>query len=194
MSKKADTSSNDDSNDTPPQLKKNFPTLEDVRTTTKRPNDAHLPVDVLLLTVKDCEFLACYMQLNNPFRWWYEDLGYVYFEDLSESQEDKVKAALIRCFKGSSGPGGSLMSIKNAVYALRPKAVISVGTCCGRNSKETKLGDVVVSATLSEQSTGMRSYVSKRFLNVIKNAADGWKAPLMNPEAREIKVTVMVSF
>ena len=39
-----------------------------------------------------------------------------------------------------------------------------------------------------EQSTGMRSYVSKRFLDVIKNCADGWQAPLKNPEAQQVQV------
>ena len=48
----------------------------------------------------------------------------MYFSDASESQE-KVKVPLLRCNK--SGPGGSLISVKNAATVLRPKAVISVG-------------------------------------------------------------------
>ena len=181
--------SNDgDDHNVPPQLSVNLPSLKDVCTTTKRAREAHLPVDVLLLTVKNCEFLACYMQLNNPYKCWFDGLGYVYFEDVDESQDDKVKVALMRCHKGSSGPGGSLISVKNADTVLRPKAVISVGTCSGLNTEKTKLGDVVVSAKLRELSTGMRSYVSRRFLNVIKHSADGWAAPLKNPEAREINV------
>ncbi|KAL9985040.1 hypothetical protein ACROYT_G007396 [Oculina patagonica] len=86
-------------------------------------------------------------------------------------QEKKVKVALIRCYKGSTGPGSSLITVKNAVTKLRPKGVISVGTCSGLNPEKTKLGDVVVSAKLTtyaskivtsteEQSTGMRSYIS----------------------------------
>ena len=175
------------------------PSKSDIHMVKKRPSDGHLPVDLLLLTVKDCEFLACYMQLNNPYRCWFDDLGYVYFEDVDESQEEKVKVALIQCYKGSTGPGGSLISVKNAAKVLHPKAVISVGTCSGLKPEETALGDVVVSAKLTtcaskvvtstgEQSTGMRSYISRRFLNVIRDAADGWKAPLENPEARKIKV------
>ena len=50
----------------------------------------------------------------------------MYFSDTSESQE-KVKVALLRCYK--SGPGGSLISVKNAATVLRPKAVVSVGAC-----------------------------------------------------------------
>ena len=52
----------------------------------------------------------------------------MYFSDTSESQE-KVKVALLRCYK--SGPGGSLISVKNAATVLRPKAVVSVGACGG---------------------------------------------------------------
>ena len=52
----------------------------------------------------------------------------MYFSDASESQE-KVKVALLRCYK--SGPGNSLVSVKDAATLLRPKAVISVGACSG---------------------------------------------------------------
>ena len=163
----------------------------------KNRKHADLPVDVLLLTVKNCEFLACYSELKNPYRCYFDDLGYVYFSDVSESQEE-VKVALLRCDK--TGPGGSLISVKNAATVLRPKAVISVGACSGLHPEKCRLGDVVVSAKLTtyaykvvtnnqEQSTGMRSYVSKRFLNVIKNCADGWQAPLKNlADAEQVKV------
>ena len=45
-----------------------------------------------------------------------------------------------------------------------------------------------------EQSTGMRSYVSKRFLNVIKNCTDGWRAPLQDPEAQHVQVYTDAEF
>ena len=170
----------------PPQLNERLPSMQDVETTTKRPDEAPLPVDFLLLTVKDCEFLACYRQLINPFRCWYDNIGYVYFENTGD--RDKVKVALIRSNEGSSGPGGALTTIKNAVPVLRPKAVISVGTCSSLNPEKAKLGEVVVSAKLKELSTGMRSYVSRRFLYVIKHSADGFKAPLNNPQAHEPNV------
>ena len=198
MSKDAQNtgSSSKTSDGGPPQLSVDIPSIKDIKTTSKQP---HLPVDVLLLTVKDCEFLACYSQLENPYRYCFDNLGYVYFADVVESQEEKVKVALMRCNEGSTGPGSSMITVKNAASVLRPKAVISVGTCSGLNADKTKLGDVVVSAKLTtyaskvvtndqEQSTGMRSYVSRRFLNIIKNCADGWQAPFKNPEDCEIKV------
>ena len=182
----------------PPELNKVLPSLADIKAITKPSKDADLPVDILLLTVTNCEFLACYSELKNPYKCWFDGLGYVYFSDVGESQEE-LKVALLRCYRNGIGPGGALVSVKNAASVLRPKAVISVGTCSGLNPAKSKLGDVVVSAKLAtyaskvvtsnqEQSTGMRSYVSKRFLDVIKNCADGWQAPLKNPEAQQVQV------
>ena len=62
-----------------------------------------LPADVLLLTVKDCEFLSCYNELKDPYRYYYKDVGFVYFNNV-QSHEEKVKVALLRCNKGSIGP------------------------------------------------------------------------------------------
>ena len=177
--------------------------MAEIKAVTRPSKHADLPVDVLLLTVKDCEFLACYSELKNPYRCYFDDLGYVYFSNVSERREE-VKVALLRCYKG--GPGGSLVSVKNAATVLRPKAVISVGTCSGLHPEKSKLGDVVVSAKLAtyaskvvinnqEQSTGMRNYVSKRFLDVIKNCADGWQAPLKNlADAQQVQVHTAAEF
>ena len=177
--------------------------MAEIKAVTRPSKHADLPVDVLLLTVKDCEFLACYSELKNPYRCYFDDLGYVYFSDVSESQEE-VKVALLRCYE--SGPGGSLVSVKNAATVLRPKAVISVGACSGLHPEKCKLGDVVVSAKLAtyaskvvidnqEHSTGMRNYVSKCFLDVIKNCADGWQAPLKNlADAQQVQVHTAAEF
>ena len=174
--------------------------MADIKAITRPSKHADLPVDVLLLTVKNCEFLACFSELKNPYRCWFDGLGHVYFSDVDGSQ-DKVKVALFKCYENSSCPGGSLVSVKNAATLLRPKAVISVGVCSGLHPEKSKLGDVVVSAKLTtyaskvvidnqEHSTGMRNYVSKRFLNVIKNCADGWKAPLKNVANAQQEVQV----
>ena len=192
MSSEAANSSKDYCED-PPQLLYGVSSSSGIQTTDKEPK---LPVDILLLTVENDEFLACYQQLKRPCRWWFDGLGYVYFEEEDESQKEKVKIALWKCYGGSGHPCGSLISVKNAVTVLRPKAVISVGACSGLNPEKTKLGDVIVSSRSStyasevvmsdqEQSTGWKTYVSKHFLNVIKNCADGWQAPLKNPEASQ---------
>ena len=178
-----------------PPLCAELPSMSDVQLKAEQPE---LPVDILLLTVEDCEFLACYQQLQDPFRWYFPDLGYVYFENMDKGKKEGLKVALIKCCSGGFGPDGSLITVKNAAKVLRPKAVISVGTCCGLNSKKTKLGDVVVSSKLracgskevtehQAQSSG-NYYVNRHFCYVIKNCADGWKAPLKNSEAQEVKV------
>ena len=184
-SKKACSCNLKDSDAGPPQLADGLPSKKGVTTTSKQPD---LPVDVLLLTVKDCEFLSCYNELKDPYRYYYKDVGYVYFNNV-QSHEEKVKVALLRCNEGSI----------DAALILQPKAVISVGACSGLNADKTKLGDVVVSAKLTtyaskvvtsdrEQSAGMSSHVSRLFSKIISNCADGWQAPLKDPEDYQIKV------
>ena len=194
-SKKASSFNLKDSDAGPPQLVVGLPSIKDVTTTLKQPD---LPSDVLLLTVKDCEFLSCYNELKDPYRYYHKDVGHVYFNNV-QSHEEKVKVALLRCSEGAIGPSSSLIAVKNAVPILQPKAVISVGTCSGLNPDKTKLGDVVVSAKLTtyaskvvtseqDQWAGMSSHVSKLFSKIILNCADGWQAPLKNPEDRHVKV------
>ncbi|XP_020609268.1 uncharacterized protein LOC110047864 isoform X2 [Orbicella faveolata] len=192
-------SNSNDGSDVPPELSFSLPSIKDIQAPIKDQNDLNLPVEILLVTVTNCEFIACYMQLEDPLQCYFHGIGYVYFGHEGTRQEKKVNIALIRCDKGSAGPGSSLITVKNAVTVLGPKGVISVGTCSGLNPEKTKLGDVVVSAKIStyaskvvtsegEQSSGMRSYVSRHFLDLIKHADHGWKAPLKNPEAQQVKV------
>ena len=198
MSEAATNYDSNNSDADPPQLAVGLPSIKDVTTTFKQPD---LPVDILLVTVKDCEFLACYKELKDPFRYHFDGLGYVYFADVVGSKPGRVKVALMKCHQGSNGPGGSLTAVKNAAPILRPKAVISVGACSGLNSNKTKLGDVVVSAKLTtyaskvvksdqEQWAGISSYVSRRFLNIIKNCAHGWQPPLKNSNREDRHINV----
>ena len=52
-------------NEEPPQLTCCAPMISEIQTTAKNPNDALLPVDILLLTVKDCGFSACCVQIHS---------------------------------------------------------------------------------------------------------------------------------
>ena len=188
MTSEAATNCDSNNNDAgPPQLAFGLPSMGDVATKLKQPD---LPVDILLVTVKDCEFLACYNELKDPFRCHFDDLGYIYFADVVGSQPGRVKVALMKCHEGSTGPGGSLTVVRNAAPILRPKAVISVGACSGLNPDKTKLGDVVVSAKLTTYASKVvtSGYVSRRFLNIITNCAAGWQPPLKSPEDRYINV------
>lgn len=164
-------------------LSSNLPRSSQITTTSKTPD---LPIDVVLLTVDDHAFAACYNELKDPFRCFYKELGYVYFNS-AERQQGIVKVALLKCYADSVFPGGTLIAVKNATPLLRPKAIIYVGTCTGLNSEETKLGDVVVSIKLTTNDAS--TVVSPKFLKLILTCAHGWKAPLEKQEYSEaIKV------
>lgn len=198
MSRSAKKSGKGLKKSSPPKINIVIPRLCDLPTAGS--SSIELPIDILLLTVKDCEFLSCYAHLSNPFKDFVQSLGtFVYFGNVANDQDSEMKIGLMRCDEGSTGPGSSLITVINAITALRPKAAISVGYCSCLNKMKTKLGDVVVPATLTtyasrivqdgqEQSTGTRSLVSRRFLQLIRHVADGWNAPLTNPEKREVKV------
>ena len=170
-------------NHAPPPLSIEVPKMRDLPNKSKPWSDTQLPVDILLLTVEDCEFLACYYFLENSFKSYDQTLGYVYFGTMgAETGEEALKVALMRCYKGSSGPGGSQNVIKNAVMQLRPKAAFSVGSCQGINPENTKLGDVVISSIRSLQFTStVRRNISNRNLF----STEGWNPPLKDPVDEE---------
>ena len=172
--------------DVPPSLTLELPKKSDLSNTFKPWNEVHLPIDILLLTVKDCEFLASYAYLRNAIKSYHVNLGYVYFGDMGESGDVPLKVALITCSEGSSAPHGSLVTVKNAVVELRPKAVFSVGTCVGLNPEVTKLGDVVVSSKLTTES--LKTPVGRGFLHLIRHADHGWIPPLKSQEDRKVQV------
>ena len=137
----------------PPELSVKLPELSDLCTTFNPWETVELPVDILLLTVEDCEFLSCFAYLKEPSKSYHISTGYVYFGCMGDDQGKKMKIALMRCSKGPDVPGGSLSVSKDAILLLRPKAIFSVGACSGLNSKKVKLGDVVVSAKLITAAT-----------------------------------------
>ena len=168
----------------PPPLSIKVPKMKNLSKKSKPWSDVQLPVDILLLTVEDCEFLACYAYLNNAIKSYHNNLGHVYFGTMGESGEDALKVALMRCYKGSSGPGSSLVTVKNAVAQLRPKAVFTVGYCRGLNPQDTKLGDVVVSSQLTTEE--FSTPVTKNIGNLILFSSEGWDPPTTAEE--EVKV------
>ena len=147
-----------------------------------------LPVDILLLTVKDCEFLSCVSHLNpGYFRSSHDNLGTVYFGEMG-SGPTFLKIAVMKCYSGPLTPGGALITVKNGVEVLRPKAVFCVGFCGGLG-QEVSLGDIAISAKLRTydsvkvtdsgiQERGIAVPLEANLLKLIKHANDGWKAPL----------------
>ena len=183
----------------PPKVNISLPEISELTQDSKRWKDVQLPIDILLLTVKDCEFLSCYYYINDPYRSYFKGLGHVYFGSFGEDQDVKLKVALMKCSEGRKVPGGALTVVKNAVTQLRPKAVFSVGHCSGMNQESTKLGDVVLSEKLTTYSyqkvtkdgkkfCGFTTPVSRDIAELIKCAGHGWNPPLENPKERKVEV------
>ena len=172
--------------DDPPPLSITLMELEDLPKKMKRWSTDHCPVDILLLTVEDCEFLACYRYLRGPFKSYEKSIGYVYFGKMGEDEDETLKVALVKCSKESSDPGGSQTAARNAVTLLRPKATFLVGFCYSPSPGKAHLGDVVISPKLTTDCH--KTPVSRDIGNLVRSAADGWKAPLENPKARKVKV------
>ncbi|KAL9979334.1 hypothetical protein ACROYT_G016984 [Oculina patagonica] len=170
----------------PPRLSFEVPKSRDLSERFTDWNDVELPIDFLLLTVEDCEFLGCFYYLEKPFKSYRRDIGPVYFGFMGDGGNKKLKIALMKCSKGSAVPGGSLTVVKNAVRVLRPKAVFSVGACSGLSRGKVKLGDVVVSSKLT--TPVYKTPASRDIGTLIRHAADGWNAPLANPDAVEVRV------
>ena len=170
----------------PPPLNITLKKTRDLPKKVKHWSIDHLPVDILLLTVENCEFLACYHYLRDPFRSYEQSIGNVYFGKMGEDEDGSVKVAIVRCFKESSDPGGSQTATKNAVTLLKPKATFLVGFCYSLNPNKAQLGDVVISSKLTTDFN--KTPVSRDVGKLIKSAADGWEAPLENLEAQEVSV------
>ena len=170
----------------PPRLSIKVPKAKDLPDKSKLWSTVQLPVDILLLTVEECEFLACYAYMRNSFKSYHKDLGFVFIGTMGEDENEPLQIALMKCFEGSSDPGGSQNVVKNAVVQLRPKVVYSVGCCIGLKQEKTQIGDVVISSKLTTES--FRAPVGRDIANLVRGAAYGWKPPLEIPEAREIHV------
>lgn len=157
-----------------------------------------LPVDFLLLTAIECEQLTCLSFLSDIKRGYTKTLGHVYF-GFNSRKEGKLKIAVIKCLMGSSGPGGSIVVVSDAVPTLKPKAVFCVGYCGSLNEEKAKLGDVILSSKLITYASvkerkdeieerGLVVTPNKLTASLIKEAGAGWEAPLTNPEALEVTV------
>ncbi|OHB57400.1 MAG: hypothetical protein A2Y07_04225 [Planctomycetes bacterium GWF2_50_10] len=54
----------------------------------------------------------------------------------------------VQCEMGSLGIGGSINTVRDAIDAWKPKAIIMVGIAFGIDNKKQKIGDVLVSETV----------------------------------------------
>ncbi|XP_067018453.1 uncharacterized protein [Acropora muricata] len=172
----------------PPQLSFKLKKPSDVPKSTKTWSNDHLPIDILLLTAKSCDFLSCFSFLDQPLKCYQKEIGYVYFGRMGDvSDQEKLKVALINCSIGAATPGGSLTVVQNAVRVLGPKAVFSVGTCISLGLEKARIGDVVISSRLTT-TEGFKTPASARLGSLAQDAPFGWEAPLKHPDEREIEV------
>ena len=182
----------------PPEVTINMATLEDLPEDSLPWDDVKLPIDIILLTAIQCEFLACISVLKpGYYKSLHKDLGYVYFGETGKDRPDNLKIALIKCQKGSTGPGGSASVVKDAVVVLKPKAVFCVGFCGGLEKVE--LGHVVLARKLITyamtkitesgiEERGERVLSTIRIQKLILSAGESWKAPLRDRNDRKVNV------
>ncbi|XP_015766625.1 PREDICTED: 5'-methylthioadenosine/S-adenosylhomocysteine nucleosidase-like isoform X5 [Acropora digitifera] len=182
----------------PPETKKTLPKPSKLLIAGLKWEDADLPIDILLLTAKECEFLSCVECLSGRFSSFKCGLGNVYFGKIGNGHE-KLKIAVIQCDKGSGGPQGSCLLASTGIRELKPKAVICVGYCAGLQGTKVKFGDVIISAKLATYASikitedkiierGVQVPASRRLSDIIKSANFGWEAPLKNPKDLDVKV------
>ena len=172
----------------PPQLNFELQKNGDVLISTETWSYDHLPIDILLLTAKSCDFLSCLSLLDQPLKSYKFGIDYVYFGRMGDViDQEKLKVALINCSIGAATPGRSLTVVLKAVRVLGPRAVISVGTCISLGLEKAKIGDVVISSRLTT-TEGFKTPASPRLGSLSLDAPYGWKAPLKHPDEWEIKV------
>lgn len=171
----------------PPELSIKIQKISELSVPPSCWKNDRLPIDILLFTMKDDEFLSCLAYLKEPiFMSYHKSTGYVHFGSMGDHRGHKMKIALMRCSKGHDGPGGALSAAKDAILLLRPKALFSVGACNGAKNTKVKLGDVIVSSKLITLDFKIppRSNIS----HLIRTIAHGWKAPVRNANECEPKV------
>ena len=175
--------------DKPPLISLEQIKASDIAKPSKTWSDDHLPIDILLLTsVEGSDFENCFSFLDQPFKSYKKEIGFVYFGYMGDaSDQGRLKVALMICSKGAATPGGALTVVRNAVTVLRPKAVFSVGTCSSLNWEKVKKGHVVLSSKLTTPQ-GIKTPVSRLLASLVRDAPYGWVAPLKNPGELEIKV------
>ena len=136
--------------------------------------------------MEKCDFLSCFRLLDQPFRSYNSDLGYVYFGRMGEGSDgEKLWVALMN---SSTTVSWAFLAVGQIAFRiLRPKAVFSVGTCISLDSKKVRRGDVVISSNLIT-AEGFKVPVSTRFGRLAKDAPYRWLPPLENPGELEVNV------
>ena len=185
-----------------PEIIIGLPRKRDLIQNSKYWKDVQLPIDILLLTVKDYEFLSCYYYIVRPFRSYFKGIGNVYFGGIDNYRDVKLKVALVN-FRGYSKDRADVFfALQEAVIQLRPKAIFSVGHCSGMSQESTRLGDVVISTQLTNYSLNPDNkkdrkefrastiQIGRDMNHLIPFMSVGWHPPLKDPGARKVKIHI----
>ena len=169
--------------DQPPQLSFTLKQESDIQISKKLWTDVGRPIDILLVTAEGCEFVSCFHFLDQPFKSYIYEIGYMYFGRIGGANgKEKLKVALMNCSIGFATP-----LVQSAIGVLQPKAVVSVGICTSLISGKVRMGDVVIPSKLIF-ADGYSIPVSQRFSGLARDAPYGWVAPLKNRGELEVKV------
>lgn len=128
------------------------PKMSDIEVFLRNWGDVKFPLDILLLTVQEFEFLSSFAYLDNPFKSHDQDVGDVYIKKIGQ-----LRVALVKSH-GNATPVDYTVSSKKAIIKMRPKVVFLVGVYGSLNS--AKLG------TYSQK--GMRALESKSSSSLVQ--------------------------
>ena len=104
------------------------PKMSDIEVFLRNWGDVKFPLDILLLTVQEFEFLSSFAYLDNPFKSHDQDVGDVYFKKIGQ-----LRVALVKSH-GNATPVDYTVSSKKAIIKMRLKVVFLVGVCGSLNS------------------------------------------------------------
>lgn len=159
------------------------PKMSDIKVFRKKWSDVQFPIDILLLTMEEFEFLSSFAYLKNPFKSYDRDVGDVYFGNIGQ-----LRVALVKSH-GNTTPVDHAVSLEKAIIKMRPKVVFLVGICGSLNSAKARIGDVLITSKLGTYSQrGMRALESKLSSSHIRFFGEGWMAPLRDLDDREVRI------
>ena len=157
------------------------PKMSDINVSIKNWSDVQFPIDILLQTVEEFEFLSSFAYLKNPFVSHDQDVGDVYFGEIGQ-----LRVALVKSH-GNTTPVDYVVSSEKAIIKMRPKVVFLVGVCGSLDAAKVRRGDVlIISDNIS--SKGMRAFKSNRSSSLVRFVGEGLMAPLQDPDDREARI------
>lgn len=118
-------------------------------------------------------------------------LGSETYFDLGEIEEAHI--LLVQSEMGSTGPGGSILTVTHSIQALSPSAVLMVGIAFGMDAEKQQVGQVLVAQQIRDYEVqkigtsargrmkiiarGPRVDASTRLIKMLKAASHDWCEP-----------------